>query len=332
MEEKQINKALKVKKTYLIISLVILAIGVALLGGSFYLNSGIGKEAKDFHELIYNYEDKEGEYAKVTAAYLPFGFAVEDLSNGGELNYYIIMDSEGYMYIARLTDKTYEAMEKQKEEQGDNFSYEITGYLFKIPNDLKKLAISGYNEAMEEKVLTTSNFEEYMGSVYLDETITPDSDTGNTLMGIAVIAFMLGFALLIPYIIYIVKASKVDKTRLEEAREELKSTSAKAYPKQSIYLTDKYVISNYNGLYVLEYKEILWVYNLINYYRGTAMGKTLMAYTSDNKRIGIGYTGNVSNQTIEGIMAEIQAKNPTLRIGYTDDNITYFKNYKKGKI
>ncbi len=52
MEEKQINKALKVKKTYLIISLVILAIGVALLGGSFYLNSGIGKEAKDFHELI----------------------------------------------------------------------------------------------------------------------------------------------------------------------------------------------------------------------------------------------------------------------------------------
>ena len=71
---------------------------------------------------------------------------------------------------------------------------------------------------------------------------------------------------------------------------------------------------------------------MINYYRGTAMGKTLMAYTSDNKRIGIGYTGNVSNQTIEGIMAEIQAKNPTLRIGYTDDNITYFKNYKKGKI
>lgn len=332
MEDNQIKKILKVKNTYLIVALVIMVISIALVVASYFVSQPDEAELKDLHELIYNYEDKEGEYAKITSAYLPFGFAVEELENGGQFNYYFVMDKEGYMYIARLTDETYAEMERQKEEQGDNFSYEIKGYLYNIPTELKRLAISGYNEAYENETLNYDNLEEYVGKVYLDETITPESDLANALIAIAIIAFIMGFIFLIIYIVYKIRGSKVDKTRLEEAREELKSSSAKLYPKQKLYLTDRYVISNYNGLYILEYKEILWVYNLINYYRGVATGKTLMAYTTNNKKIGIGYTGNVSNQTIEEIMGKIQEKNPELRIGYTDDNISYFKNYKKGKI
>lgn len=332
MEEEQVNKILKVKKTQLISSIIIIVVGLIFAGVSFYLDSAVGKTPEDLHELIYNYQDEEGKYAKITSAYLPFGFAVEDLTNGGELNYYFIMDEAGFMYIARLTDKTYEEMEKQKEEQGENFSYEITGYLFDIPKDLKKLAISGYNEAMEDEIFTTSNFEEYVGSVYLDETITPDSETAGTFLGIAFITIFIGVIVLIPYIIYVIKASKIDSAKMEAVREELKSGNVKSYPKQKIHLTDNYIVSNYAGLHLLEYKEILWVYNLINYYRGTATGKTLMTYTADNKRIGVAYTGNVSNQTIEEIMGKIKEKNPSLRIGFTDDNIAYFKDYKKGKI
>lgn len=328
MEENEISKIFKVGKMQLIWTMVLILVAVILFGIAYYIDSGIGKEPTDLHELIYNYEDEEGAYASVNLAYLPFGFAIE----GESLKYYFVMDTSEYLYVVRITDETYEKIEKQKEEQGDNFSYELRGYVFDIPTDLKNLGIEVYNEAYEEEILTKSNFEEYVGNVYLDETYTPNTENASVIIVLGVFMIIASSIVFITFIIQKVKSSKIDKTRIEEAKEELRSTNVKGYSKQKIYLTNKYVVSNYSGLQIYEYNEILWIYNLISYYRGIATGKSLMAGTTNKKKVAIGYSRDINNQTLEEIMSKIAEKNKTVRIGYTDENQKYFKDFKKGKI
>ena len=328
MEENEISKIFKVGKMQLLWCIILVVIAVVLFGIAFYIDSGVGKTATNLHELIYNYQDKEGEYASINLAYVPYGFAIE----GESLKYYFVTDSDNYLYIARITDDTYDKMAKQKEEQGDNFSYELTGYVFKIPSDLKKLGIEAYNEAYEEEILTRSNFEEFVGNVYLDETYTPQTDNASVLIVLAFFAFICAIFIFIAFILQKVKASKIDKVRMEEAKEELRSTSVKVYSKQKMYLTDKYIVSNYGGLHIYEYSEVLWLYNLINYYRGIATGKSLMAGLTNKKKVAIGYSRDVNNQTLEEIMDKILEKNKTVRIGFTDENQKYFKDYKKGNL
>ncbi len=332
MEEREIKKVLKVSSSVLIWAVVILIIAALLIGIGIYMDSPVGKEAESLHDLIYNGEDKEGKYAKITAAYVPYVFAVEETEDGSELNYYFITDNEDYLYIARLTDETYREMERLSEEQGENFSYELQGFVYYMPQELKDLAIEVYNEAYEEEVLTEDNLAEYVGYVYLDETITPQTENSSALIGIGIILLITSIILFIIFIVYKVRGTRVDKSRLEHAKEELAGGNLKLYSKQKIYLTDSYVISNYNGLYILEYREILWQYILINYYRGVATGKNLVVYTSSNKRMTIGHSNNVNNQTIEEIMDKIKEKNPEVRIGFTDENKEYFKQYKKGNV
>jgi len=328
MEENEISKIFKVGKIQLIWAVVLVVIGIALLGIAFYIDSGDRETATDLHQLIYNYEDKENEYASINLAYVPFGFAIE----GENLKYYFAMDSNEYLYIVRITDKTYEKIVKQKEEQGDNFFYELKGYVFEIPSELKKLGIEAYNEAFEKEIFTKSNFEEFVGNVYLDETYTPQSENATVLITISCFAFVAAIIVFCVFVSQKIKTAKVDKTRIEEAKEELRSTSVKVYSKQKMYLTNKYVISNYGGLQIYEYSEILWLYNLINYYRGIATGKSLMAGLANKKKIAIGYSTDVNNQTLEEIMEKILEKNKNVRIGFTDENKKYFKDYKKGNL
>lgn len=331
MEEKEIKKILKVSSTALIWTIVIAVLSVLLIAIGVVIDTPMGDEAESLHDLIYNFADEEGKYAKVTAAYLPYVFAVED-TDMGELNYYFVTDNEDYLYIARITDETYKEMEMLAEEQGENFSYELYGYLYNMPTELKDLAIEVYNEESGEEVLTEENLADYVGYVYLDETITPRAGVSEALIVIGIGLAIAAVILFIIFIVYKVRGMKVDKTRLEEAKEELKGNNVKVYSKQKTYLTDSYVISNYNGLYILEYKEILWLYVLITYYRGVATGKNLVAYTSNNKKITIGHSNSVNNQTIEEIIDKIREKNPSLKIGFTDENKEYFKQYKKGNL
>ena len=57
-----------------------------------------------------------------------------------------------------------------------------------------------------------------------------------------------------------------------------------------------------------------------------------MAGTTNKKKVAIGYSRDINNQTLEEIMSKIAEKNKTVRIGYTDENQKYFKDFKRGKI
>ncbi|MDE5830975.1 MAG: hypothetical protein K2H53_05015 [Clostridia bacterium] len=173
MEQREIDKIFKPGKTLLIVTLIFLIATVALIGTAIYMRVEETSNPRDLGELIENYEDKEGVYAKINLGYLPYGFAEEDNSK----YYYLAMDKDGYMYIVRITDGTYDELLKLSAEGKNEIEYELKGYTFDIPMDLKRLAVSAGNEVFENMDLTISNIENYVGGVYIDETELPDDDT-----------------------------------------------------------------------------------------------------------------------------------------------------------
>ena len=84
MEEKQIDKVLKPSKILLIITIIAAIVTLGVIGAAFYLNYKDKQDPKDLGTLITNYEDKEGEYAKLHITTVPYGFAEEDENNGGK--------------------------------------------------------------------------------------------------------------------------------------------------------------------------------------------------------------------------------------------------------
>lgn len=299
-----------------------------IFGYAIYLNYNETKDPKDLGQLIENYEDDEGVYAKIDMTYIPYGFAEE----GTDRHYYFATDKDGYIYIIRVEDSTYEKLEAMcPSEEDGTLEYEFRGFTFKIPSNLKKLAIEVANEDIYEKELfTNENFEDYVGSVYIDETDRPDDSDADLAIGIGIIAGVFTVVLIITSISQFVSSRKTVKNKelLEELRTELQGLDDNPYKKLKIYLTSKYVISKYGGLEAIQYRDIIWEYPQIRYTNGVASGKSLVICTSDKKKHALASTGP-NDASIDEIMTEIRDKNPEVRIGYTKENREFFKNYQK---
>ena len=335
MEEKEINKVLKTNHLMLIIALIFLIVTVGAFGYSFYVRYEEKQNPETFFDLIENNHDKEGAYTKITIDYIPYLFAEEDLTQGGTRKYYIIMDQEKYMYIARLTDETYNKLkDKADQETGSIEPTEFKGYVFKIPSKLKTLAANELTEVFKDSEnpikVTTSNLAEYVGDAYLDETEIPNNETENGAQAVGILAGL--FALIFGGIAISqsFRTSKVTKNKelMEELKEELISMNDNPYKKLKIYLTNKYIISRYGGLEVFEYKNVIWAYALVRYQNGSAVGRTLMLCTKDKKRHSVAPT-SANDPALDEIMTEIHDKNPEVRLGFTKENREYFKQYQK---
>lgn len=330
MEENEIKKVLKTGKAMMITTIVFLIITLGLIGGAFYLNYQNTNNPEDLGELIENYQDTEGKYAKINLSYLPYGFAEEE---GSTRYYYFAMDSDNFMYVVRLTEKTYEELEKLSNNGNDTFDYEIKGYTFNLSTKLKQLAVQAANEAFENATFTYSNITDYIGNVYIDETETPDDDMSVGLFGMSILSGMFLIVFGIAFISQVLRTRKVtgNKELMEELRNELEGLTDNPYKKQKVYLTTKYLISKVGGLTAIEYRDIIWVYSQIRYVNGIAQGKTLMVCTKDKKKYGLVATG-ANDASVEEIMVEIKDKNENVRIGFTKENREFFRNYHKENI
>ena len=328
------SKILKCSKVPLIIALIIIAISIVLFNYSSELDKKAEVEpvAKDYNELIAYEQDVENEYVEVTITDIPYGFAEEE-NDGITRNYYFVYDQYDYMYIVRLTDTTYSILENMYNENPEEFSYTLKGYIFEDPEELKELAISAYNEGMEEDIVNEDNFRSYFGNTYLDEVLTPYSDTSATLVGIGAGIDVLAFVLLILYIIgYIKTKNALKKYDKEDIEYELSKASTIEYKKAKVYLTDKYIISKVMGLTVLEYNELAWLYNEKRRVNGIPTTINLKGFTS-KKVYGLAEVsayGEGENLLIE-IMNKIQEKNPQIMLGFTKENQQSYKEIKKNK-
>lgn len=326
MDERQVNKILKPGMLIHIITAIVALITIGLVGTGAYEEFRIQQEPKSLGELIENNEEKPEQYAKVHIAYLPYGVASED----NEKFYYFVMDEQQFMYIVRMTDETYKNLEAMYNNGEGTVDYEFKGYTFRIPAKLKSLALEAAEEAFENNEMTVSNFENYVGTVYIDETMKPENNTINNLYGVGLIFGFFTIGMIIVSVSQIVRTRKVTKNKelMEELRNELMDLNDDTYKKLKIYLTNKYIIARSGGILAFEYKDIIWEYATVRYVNGTAQGRALMLCTKDKTKYTVAAT-SANDTAIDEIMAEIKDKNPNVRIGFTQENREFFKNYQK---
>lgn len=331
----EIEKIFKPKKILLIIGLVILAVAIGLIVAGCMTNSKKhnSEEVHVYNDLIAANKDKEEMFVELEIREVPYLFATKE-EKGSKESYYFAIDEYNYWYIVRLTDKTYKKLEEQYNADKENFKYVLKGYIYNDPSELKRLAISAYNENLEESAekLTSTNFKDYLGSTYLDETKTPFDGTASTLIGVGIGVVIISSIFLI---IYISQATKIKSTLkkydVEDLKDELNNCDMNEYKKQSIYLTNKYIISTLNGLDAFEYKDILWIYNEKRKQNGVSLGVWLIVCTADRKRIQVARAQK--DDILIEIMTKIKEKNQDILVGFTGDNNKQYKELtKKNKI
>lgn len=268
-----------------------LIIGIAFLVMS--LISGVvivsnkNKEMKNVTPLK---EVKSSDvYASVDVSLMTDYFATNDYA-GIEHKTYFVWDDQ-YLYIVDLNEKNREALNTiyeysySDEEIEEPSAVTIKGMTKTIPADLKKIAISAYNEFYGDKFLTLSNFSDYLGVVYLDTYESPQTDLLTELI-VCLPTLIIGTVLLLVYL----RTKSITKkciTRLENKWEvllqEMDTSETFYYKKAKIYLTKSYLVSHSNGLEVYDYNDIVWVYPHEYRYNGSLSQKSLMIVTKNGK-------------------------------------------------
>lgn len=309
---------------------ITLIIGIVFLVMS--LISGIMvfyNKKKEMNELTPLREVKEENvYASVDVSVMTDYFATNDYA-GIEHKTYFIWDDE-YLYIVDLNDKTREELNAiydysyAEEEKEAPSPVTIKGMTKTIPSDLKKIAISAYNELYDEKFLNTSNFSNYLGVVYLDTFESPMNDLSLDLI-VCLPTLIIGAIVLIVYF----RTNYVTKkciARLENKwdilLQEMEASDTFYYKKAKLYLTRNYLVTYMGGLEVYDYNDIVWVYPHEYRYNGSLSQKSLMIVTKNGKAHKLAtVSASKKNLTLFDEMYDtFLNKVPNALSGYTKEN------------
>lgn len=314
------KKILQPSKKSLIVCIILIVISVALFIGANILSTPKkGEKCSYFGTLIDLDQDEENKYAQIDIVTPPYEFAYRTEDSSTQ-RYYFVAD-ENYIYIVRLSSAKYDEITKQYEEQGENFKYELKGYLFNTPSDLKKLAIDEYNEGRPaNQKISLSDFQAYFGKTYLDDRITPTTEYATVCILVGFFFSVFATVSLVILIISIINTKKtLKKYNKEDLETELEKESTISYKKLKLYLTDKYVIYGYQGLHVEEYDNISWTYIEKRRQNGITVGKYIIIVTNDGKKK---YVANCSNEdTLVEIITHVASKNNNILVGFTSENI-----------
>ena len=313
----------KRNKTLLLVGLVFLVITILLIYfGIKYENQDLPKEIS-MNEIIADGKDDENVYSYINVNIKPYLFAVYE-TDGVEENskFYFVMDKDNYLYIVYMNEKKYEELNIDDIKENP---IKVNGITKKIPNDIKDLAIKSYNELMEDTYLTSDNFKEYVGLIYLD-TVQPVYDSSLYYIG----AFLSGFFFLIIIITYIVIILKNKKTLKNITYEELAKIDAEIsgmneseYSNLKIYLLKEYLVDLGNNIIILKYSDILWAYPYEQRYNRWLINKCIKIVDKNNKRYDVA-SSKIYNKDKDMILQEIlqkfKEKNSEIILGYNNEN------------
>lgn len=328
MTKSEINKILKPKTPLLYVSLSLIVLSVVM-----YIVAAIVKPSKDdavdYRKLLFNYDNITGEYTKleVTSVY---SFAGKD-----NLTYYYAQDEDGYIYVIRITDKTFDDMEKEYNScpDQDNFTYTIYGYVRDVYPDLKKFIISEFDDVFgSEYIITSSDYDDYFHDTYIDETLTGKITLNIFFIGAGVVFDIVGVIMLIIYLVSLRRSKKSLKDyNYDILYSQLAASDTICYKKEGLYLTNQYAITTSNGLRVLNYYDIKWIYNVKNSVNGIPTTITLSAAYSDRRIYTIACTAVKNEDVLIEMMQRIHEKNNSILVGYTQENIMAYKEFQKSR-
>lgn len=317
-----LKKEFKKINGYLVIGLVCVVLTLICYGLTFYSMNREPKDAVYLNEVIEDQNNKTGVTASLDVAYKPFLFA----GYPGETNksFYIVYDGT-YYYIAYMTNKDFD---KLNIDGLDKKPEKVFGKTKTVPSDIKRLAIQAYNKGLEEdKQITLSDFNSYFGGVYLDMTEIDDAMT-IIMMLIAFITNICALTYILMFIIKRIQTSsalkKIDDDELQKIEKELDDKDTFHYEKAHLILTKNFIVSFLGKMYILNYKDMIMMYEHRLRQYGITTTKSLMIMNKYGKTRAILQVDGITKKSkaiIDEVAETIASKNENLIIGYTSENL-----------
>ncbi len=319
---KAVEKERKKQKIFLYIGILF----IIIMGIFFFYGNKVVEDAEKNKDSMHNVILKKDSENFNKKAYLnvhttPYKFAVyNDTADA----YYFVMDDK-YMYVTYMTSADYNMLNKEDIKTNPA---KVEGVTKKTPDDIKKLAIDAYNEAMEneEDKLTLNDFDNYFGSIYLDMTQS-DEAIGDFQYLMGVIFGILGLVMFIIFIIYKMSfkkgVKKLDSSEITKIDMEMNDPEAFYYEKAHLFLTKNYII-NFAGIFnVINYKDIIWIYPFVMRTNGIKTSQSIMVVTKDGKAkkvADIDVFTKAKKEIFDEIFNTIASKNDKIIIGYDKES------------
>lgn len=323
LDGNQLEKSVKKSKNLLIVSMMFLLSTIGLVYFGYKYENKKLPEVVEMNSLISLESKEENVYSYIDVNTKPYLFAVYETDGIEDENkFYLVMDSNNYLYIIYMSDKNFDKL--NIETINDN-PIRVKGVTKKIETDIKDLAISSYNELMEYEYLNDENFKEYVGLIYLDME-TKFYDASLYYIG-AFISFLVFLVLIIVYISIWSKNKKVYKKyspdELARINSEIYNEQNSKYASMKFYLLKDYVVDTSNGIIILKYSDIIWAYPYEYRYNGILVNKNIKIMDNNKKVYDIAntkYLDKEKDRLLQEILFNLKEKNPEIILGFNREN------------
>lgn len=243
--------------------------------------------------------------------------------DGKTSTYYTILAADEYYYIAVLSDVQIAKMTAQQEfwyeydyEQpipADTQIYRLYGVARPITSEVKK-------DISEIYEMTSTEFDDYFGYMYINATTPPSRDLGYALLLGALISFAF-WLIISPIVRTTRKVTKTSIKRLESldkldlAASEI-SRGVKVIGNDQCRLSNNFVFTNHGGG-AIPYEDILWIYRTTIPFNGTA----LVASTHSKRGyILVKVHGLDRDGLIDSTQELIAERVPSAIVGFNSEN------------
>lgn len=321
-------------KIILIIAIITMVVSSAF---AIYLHLNSNKEAVDAFST-----DEKGAYVNYTVELLTEYVAT--YTTDSKVDKYYVASDGNYLMILKIKDSDISKFKDiidytYGKTEVDPEPLKVNGVYKQIPSELRKIVIEYYNKNLSNKVtMTTDNFEDYFGICYIDTSATPYD---NYMIWASMFSYIGGTAAFIAAIVLIsnhARSKKAlknlgDSSNIDTIYEEINGIYSEKFEKHNVILTTNYVIDYTNFLTILNYKDIVWMYEYTYRYNGVESQRFIKIMDKNRKMSFI-----CSKNTLGGnydlfkeFFKKLADRCPNCLIGYTKDNIekTNKKNFNE---
>lgn len=323
MKENDFYKNIKVKKTSLIVGIVIFVFCLGLGLILYYSEKNV--EYENFTKSI-----SDGVYAKLNVQMLESSFAIETDENSNKKEYYLAYDENENPFIVVLDNENMEKLRSIQEytlsvtEMAKPEAITIYGHTSKIDTEVFKY-LQEYLMDEDGNTYGIDDLKNTVGNVYLD-TYWKASEQSLSVLIVFGLFSLIGVGLIIYYLISKNKYKKMLKDYgdvLEEVSDEISSGKVIYNKVCGVYITSKYLISYLNGLKIIDLNKIVWVYPFELKQNGISTSKSIYIITNNGKTNVVGMTssfGKNNKTAYQELYQDIKNALPNILYGYNEEN------------
>lgn len=315
---------------FLIIGGLLIILGIVFLIWGNKVTDEAHKTMPSLHDVIVKENDKENVLTYIDSTNYPYLFAGYD---NADAKYYFIQD-DNYIYVAYMDQETSNRLSDDS-LYTDNKTERLIGISTLASKDVKEIAVDTYNEIFPDNPITTADYNNYFGAVYLDMT-SSDTEVAFMQYSLCFLTFIIGIFYVFFGLISTHRFKKnIKKMTFDNIRAidtETLSKEAFYYEKMHLYLTSSYIVLMNGTFKVIPYADIIWLYPFEQRVNGIKSSQSIMVVTKDGKTTTVLTVPTITKNRLEiydEIFNTIAHQNDSMVIGYTDENFKYVREQLK---